>query len=165
VTRRRYRLHDGRGFERVEDEDLYEVVAEDEEVVESEEEVVLEDEEVVESEEEVVGRPRGDPVLEYAYGLTSELPGGLGEWQFPWLLSELRKAEARGDAKLARRWARLVFEFCPAKPRACPVYALTVSKCPYGLEKRCRGFARAEERRAERPRKWRSWYREGGSSR
>jgi hypothetical protein len=163
MTRRRYKLRDGRGFERVEDEDLYEVVAEDEEGVESEEEVVLEDEVVVEESGEVVGRPRGDPVLEYAYGLTSELPSGLGEWQFPWLLSEYNKAETRGDAKLARRWARLVFEFCPARPRACPVYALTVSKCPYGLERRCRGFARAEERRAERPRKWRGWYREGGS--
>jgi hypothetical protein len=160
--RRRVRISRGeRGLERVEDEDLYEVVTEDEEVVESEEETVLEDEEVMEGSEEVVGRPRGDPVLEYAHGFSRELPSDLGEWQLPWVLSELRKAETRGDAKLARRWARLVFEFCPAKPRACPVYALTVSKCPYGLEKRCRGFARAEERRIEKPRKWRGWYREG----
>jgi len=27
------------------------------------------------------------------------------------------------------------------------------------MERRCRGFAQAERRRAERPKKWRSWYR------
>jgi hypothetical protein len=160
VTGRRIRFfHDERRFERVDDEDLYEVVGEEEEAVEEDEEVVLEDEEVVEDEEEVVGRPRGDPVLEYAYGLTRELPSGLGEWRFPWLLSEYRKAVAKGDQRLARRWARLIFQFCPSKPRACPLYVLTVSRCPFDLERRCRGFAQAERRRAERPRKWRSWYR------
>ena len=85
----------------------------------------------------------------------------MGEWQFPWLLSEYRKAAAGGDAGLARRWARLIFQFCPARPGACPVYALTVSKCPFGMERRCRGFARAEERRAEMPRKRRGWRRGG----
>lgn len=161
--RRRARVfHDGRRFERVEDEDLYERVEESEEVVESDEEVVLEDEEVVESGEETVGRPRGDPVAEYLYGLSGALPTSLGEWSVPWLLGELRRAEALGDRKRARRAARLIYAFCPAKPSMCPMYSLTL-KCPYGIERRCRGFARAEERRIEKPRKWRSWYREGES--
>jgi hypothetical protein len=59
VARRRVRyFHDSRGFERVgedeevvRDEDLYEVVGEDEEIVLEDEEVVLEDE------EEVVAKP------------------------------------------------------------------------------------------------------------
>jgi len=161
MTKRRIRIyHDERRFERVDDEDLYEVVGE-EEAVEDEEEVVVEDEEIVDDDAEVVGKPRGDPVLEYAYGFSREPPSSLGEWRFPWLLSELRKAETKGDQHLARRWARLIYTFCPSKPRACPLYVLTVSKCPYGLERRCRGFAQAERRRAERPRKWRSWYYRG----
>jgi hypothetical protein len=155
-------FHDGRRFERVEDEGLYERVEEDEEVVESDEEVILEDEEVVEGDEEVVGRPRGGPVAEYLYGLTDALPTSLGEWSVPRLLGELRRAEALGDQRRARRAVRLIYTFCPAKPSMCPMYSLTL-KCPYGLERRCRGFARAEERRIEKPRKWRSWYREGGS--
>ena len=132
-----------RRFERVEDEDLYERV-------EEEEEVVSED-------EEVVGRPRGDPVAEYLYGLSDALPTSLGEWSVPWLLGELRRAERLGDQKRARRAARLIYAFCPAKPSMCPMYSLTL-KCPYGIEKRCRGFARAEERRTEKPRRWRRWY-------
>jgi hypothetical protein len=160
MTKRRIRIyHDERRFERVDDEDLYEVVGEEEEVVEDEEEVVVEDEEVVDDDAEVVGRPRGDPVLEYAYGLSRELPAALGEWQFSWLLSEYSKAVKRGDQQLARRWARLIFQFCPSKPRACPLYTLTVSRCPFNLQQRCRGFAQAEKRRAEKPKKWRSWYR------
>jgi hypothetical protein len=159
VKRRTRIYHDERRFERVGDEDLYEIVGEEEEVVEGDEEVVESDEEIVEDDEEVVGRPRGDPVLEYAYGLSREPPSSLGEWRFPWLLSEYSKAAAKGDAELARRWAQLIFQFCPSKPRACPLYVLTVSRCPYGLERRCRGFAQAERRRAARPRKWRSWYR------
>jgi hypothetical protein len=162
VKRRARVFHDGRRFERVEDEDLYERVEEEEEVVESGEEVVLEDGEVVEESEEVVGRPRGDPVAEYLYGLTDALPTSLGGWSVPWLLGELRRAEALGDQKRARRAARLIYTFCPAKPSMCPMYSLTL-KCPYGIEKRCRGFARAEERRVEKPRKWRGWYKEGGS--
>jgi hypothetical protein len=162
VRRRARVFHDGRRFERVEDEDLYERVEEGEEVVESDEEVVLEDGEVVESGEETVGRPRGDPVAEYLYGLTDALPVSLGEWSVSQLLGELRRAERLGDQKRARRVARLIYTFCPAKPSLCPMYSLT-SKCPYGIERRCRGFARAEERRTERPRKWRGWYREGGS--
>ena len=158
MTKRKIRIfHEERRFERV-DSDLYEVVGEEEEALEDDEEVAVEDEEEVDGDVEVVGRPKGDPVLEYAYGLTRELPAGLGEWRFPWLLSEYSKALARGDQQLARRWARLIFQFCPSKPRACPLYALTVSKCPLGLERRCRGFAQAERRRAARPRKWRSWY-------
>jgi hypothetical protein len=159
VTGRRIRVfHDERRFERVDDGDLYEVVGDEEEVVEVDEEVVEEDEKVVEDDVEVVGRPKGDPVLEYAYGLTRELPAGLGEWQFSWLLSEYSKAVRRGDQQLARRWARLIFQFCPSKPRACPLYALTVSRCPFNLQQRCRGFAQAERRRMEKPRKWRRWY-------
>jgi hypothetical protein len=162
MTKRRIRIyHDERRFERVDDEDLYEVVGEEEEVVEDEEEVVVEDEEVVDDDAEVAGRPRGDPVLEYAYGLSRELPAALGEWQFSWLLSEYSKAVKRGDQQLARRWARLIFQFCPSKPRACPLYTLTVSRCPFNLQQRCRGFAQAEKRRAEKPKKWRSWYRGG----
>jgi hypothetical protein len=149
-----------RSFERVGDEDLYEVIEEEEEEAGNNEEVILEDEEIVEEGETVVGRPEGDPVAEYLYGLTNEQPTGLGEWSVLRLLSELRKAETFGDQRRARRAARLIYLFCPAKPSMCPMYSLTL-KCPYGLEKRCRGFARAEERRVEKPRKWRSWYREG----
>jgi hypothetical protein len=150
------------GVERVDDEDLYEVVVDEEEEAGGEEEVVLEDKEIVEEEETVVGRPEGDPVAEYLYGLTNAKPTGLGEWSMSRLFSELRKAEALGDQRGARRAARLIYTFCPAKPSMCPIYSLTL-KCPYGIEKRCRGFARAEERRTERPRKWRGWYREGES--
>lgn len=158
--KRRIRIyHDERRFERVDDEDLYERVDEDEEIVEDEEEVVEEDEELVEDDVEIVAKPRGDPVGEYLYGLTSELPRSLGEWSVPWLLAEIRKAEALGDKARARRAARLVYQFCPAKPQTCPLY--TLSKCPYALEQRCRGFAQAERRRRETPRKWRSWYRGG----
>ena len=154
--KRRVRIyHDGRRFERVDEDE--EAVVEDEEVVESDEEIVEEDEEVVTEDEEVVGRPRGDPVGEYLYGLTNELPKTLGEWSVPWLLAEMRKAEALGDRGRARRAARLAYQFCPAKPQTCPLY--TLSKCPYGIERRCRAFAQAERRRAERPKKWRSWYR------
>ncbi|MCC6050807.1 MAG: hypothetical protein LM580_08875 [Thermofilum sp.] len=153
--RRRVRVyHDERRFERVDEDE--EVVVDDEEVVEEDEEVVEEDEEVVEEDEVVVGRPRGDPVAEYLYGLTGELPRSLGEWSVPWLLAEMRKADALGDAARARRAARLVYQFCPAKPQTCPLF--TLSKCPYGLEKRCRGFAQAERRRIEKPKKWRRWY-------
>lgn len=158
--KRRIRIyHDERRFERAGDEDLYERAGEDEEVVEDEEEVAEEGEELVEDEEEVAGRPGGDPVGEYLYGLSSELPRSLGEWSVPWLLAEIRKAEALGDKARARRAARLVYQFCPAKPQTCPLY--TLSKCPYALERRCRGFAQAERRRAEKPRKRRSWYRGG----
>jgi len=154
-VRRRVRVyHDERRFERVDEDE--EVVVDDEEVVEEDEEVVEEDEEVVEEDEVVVGRPRGDPVAEYLYGLTGELPRSLGEWSVPWLLAEMRKADALGDAARARRAARLVYQFCPAKPQTCPLF--TLSKCPYGLEKRCRGFAQAERRRIEKPKKWRRWY-------
>jgi hypothetical protein len=157
VKRRVRVFHDGRRFERVEDEDLYERVEEEEEVVSGDEEVVGEEEEVVTEDEEVVGRPRGDPVAEYLYGLSDALPTSLGEWSVPWLLGELRRAERLGDQKRARRAARLIYAFCPAKPSMCPMYSLTL-KCPYGIEKRCRGFARAEERRVEKPRRWRRWY-------
>ena len=154
--RRRIRIfHDEGRFERVDEDE--EIVADEEEVVEEDEEIVEEDEEVVEEDEEIVGRPKGDPVGEYLYGLTSELPRSLGEWSVPWLLAEMRRAEALGDRRRARRAARLVYQFCPAKPQTCPLY--TLSKCPYGLERRCRGFAQAERRRAGRPRKWRRWYR------
>jgi len=155
-VRRRIRIfHDEGRFERVDEDE--EIVADEEEVVEEDEEIVEEDEEVVEEDEEIVGRPKGDPVGEYLYGLTSELPRSLGEWSVPWLLAEMRRAEALGDRRRARRAARLVYQFCPAKPQTCPLY--TLSKCPYGLERRCRGFAQAERRRAGRPRKWRRWYR------
>ena len=119
----------------------------EEEAVESEEEVVMEDggeveegEEVVEG-EEAVARPKGDPVLEYVYGLTSEAPSSLGEWRFPWLLTELAKAVEKGDKAAARRWVRLIFAFCPAKPRLCPLYSLS-SRCEWRMERRCRPLAR-----------------------
>jgi len=150
------------GVERVDDEDLYEVIEEEEEEAGGEEEAVLEDEEIVDEGETVIGRPEGDPVAEYLYGLTSEQPVGLGEWSVSRLLLELRKAEALGDQRRARRAARLIYRFCPAKSSLCPMYSLTL-KCPYGLEKRCRGFARAEEQRVKRTKKWRGWYRERGS--
>ena len=137
---------------------------EEEEVVENDEEVVDEieerdaggGEEVVEEDEVVVGGPRGDPVLEFVYGLTSEVPRSLGEWRFPWLLLELSKAERKGDGELARRWARLAFEACPLKPRLCPLYSVR-TRCEFGMERRCRPRAWARARR--RLKKTRGWYR------
>jgi hypothetical protein len=151
---------EARVFERVSDEDLYEVIEEEEMEAGGDEEVILEDEEIVEEGKTVVGRPEGDPVAEYLYGLTNEQPVGLGEWSVLRLLSELRRAETLGDQRRARRAARLIYTFCPAKPSLCPMYSLTL-KCPYGLEKRCRGFAYVEKRRIEKPRKWRGWYQRG----
>ncbi|RLE83179.1 MAG: hypothetical protein DRJ67_12655 [Thermoprotei archaeon] len=136
-----------------------EVIGEEEEVVEDEYEAVEDDYEVVEGGVEVVGRPRGDPVLEYVYGFTDEPPASLGEWRFPWMVTEHYKALKLGDKARARRWARLIFRFCPYKPRLCPLYTLTVSRCPVGMERRCRAMARAAARR--RPRRWRGWYRRG----
>ena len=139
-------------------DDDEEVVENDEEVVvdESEERDAGEGEEVVEEEEEVVGGPRGDPVLEFVYGLTSEVPRSFGEWRFPWLLLELSKAERKGDGELARRWARLAFEACPLKPRLCPLYSVT-TRCEFGMERYCRPRAWARARRQLK--KTRSWYR------
>jgi len=142
-------------WERVDEEE--ELVEEEEEVVESDEEVVESTEEVIESDAVVVGRPRGDPVLEFILGLTNEVPGSLGEWRFPWLLTEYRKAEALGKGREASRIAELIFRFCPAKPRVCPIYSVTVSSCPYNMEKRCRPRAWAESR--GRARKTRSYFR------
>jgi len=104
----------------------------------------------------VVGGPRGDPVLEFAYGLTSKIPQNLGEWRFPWLLLEFSKAERKGDKEQARRWARLTFEACPLKPRLCPLYSMT-TRCEFGMERRCKPRAWARARRQMK--KTRSWYR------
>jgi len=130
---------------------------EDEEAVEEAEELVGDDSELVEDEEvevageAVVARPAGDPVLEYVYGFEKTPPASLGEWRIVWMVSEYYKAVRMGDKRRAGRWVRLIFRFCPYKPRMCPLYSL--SRCPFGLERRCRPLAWAEVRR--RRRKWR----------
>ena len=126
-----------------------EVLGEEEEPVSEEEEPVSE--EAVEEREEVVvvAKPHGDPLLEYAYGFASTLPSSLGEWKFPWLVTEFWKARAKGDKRLARRWIRLIFTFCPAKPRLCPLYSMTV-RCEWKLERFCRPLAYRTETRKRR---------------
>jgi len=139
-----------KGEEPIEDE----VLGEEEENVSEEGELVEGEEEAVEEQEVAVAEPRGDPLLEYAYGFASELPSGLGEWRFPWLVTELWKARAKGDNRLARRWARLIFAFCPAKPRLCPFYSLA-SECEWKLEPFCRPLAYRTKTRKQR-KKWRA---------
>ncbi|MEZ0346464.1 MAG: hypothetical protein ABWK01_07925 [Infirmifilum sp.] len=134
----------------------WEVVDEDEEPVEEDEpvsedeekaEVVESDEEPVDKDETVVARPRGDPVLEYVYGFVEDPPTSMGEWRFLWMVIEYRKASESGDKKRARRWARLVLHFCPYKPELCPIFTLTVSKCPVNMLQACRPIALAIARK------------------
>lgn len=175
MTKKRIRIyHDERRFERIDDEDLYERIDEDEEVVEDEEEVVEEDEEVVvEDDEEVVAKPApsGEGAVEaYIWGLGSLPPSSTANWLYA--IQELKRLmiwKESGasnvqnlDARL-KRAKRAVFDLCPERAGgSCPLYNLSVRACVVNLEKVCapiaRGRALAERRRAEKPRKWRSWY-------
>jgi hypothetical protein len=175
VAGRRIRIHhDGRRFERVDDEDLYERVDEDEEVVGEDEEVVLEDEEVVlEEDEEVVAKPApaGEGAVEaYIWGVGSLPPPSTASWlcavQELKRLMAWREGGARSVRNLderLRRAKRAVFDLCPERVNgSCPVYNLSVRSCVVGLERVCAPIARgrelAERRRREKPRKWRRWY-------
>jgi len=136
----------------------YEAVDQDEEVaednyavVEGDEEVVDEEEEVVTDDEVVVASPRGDPVLEYVYGLSPRAPP-TADLYFP--LREYKRLEALSAVKpeykehLARL-ARLIHANCTFKPTPhCPVYGLA-QKCSLhpGMERRCRMLARPRRRR------------------
>jgi hypothetical protein len=182
VARRRVRyFHGSRGFERVEedeeavrDEDLYEVVGEGEEVVLEDEEVALGDE------EEVVAKPLpagGEAAVEaYIWGVGPLPQPSTSSWLYA--VQELKRLLAwrEGGAKVERlderlrRARRAVFELCPERLSGnCPIYNLSVKSCVVNLERICAPVARgrelAERMRRKRPRKWRSWYREGGSSR
>jgi len=152
----------------------WEVVEEDEEVVGEEESVVGEDEELVEDgvevvagDSEVVGRPRGDPVLEYVYGLTNVRPPP-GTWSWARLASEAVRysnmakiaremglvEDARRYARYATRYARLAFDACPRlRQGGCPLTDVLAMRCPFGLERRCRMFMKRREK------KWRRWFR------
>jgi len=176
VVKKRVRIyHDGKQFERVEDEDLFERVDEDEEAITEDEEVVLEDEEVVlEGDEEVVAKPApvGEGVVEaYIWGLGPLPPPSTANWLYA--VQELKRLMAwkEGGAKNVqeleerlRRAQRAAFDLCPERlSGSCPLYNLSVRSCPVNLERVCARIARARElaerRRRERPRKWRSWYR------
>jgi hypothetical protein len=176
VTKKRVRIyHDERRFERVDDEDLYERIDEDEEVVEDDEEVVEEDEEVVvEDDEEVVAKPApsGEGAVEaYIWGLGSLPPPSTTNWLYA--IQELKRLmiwKEGGASNVQNLDARLkqakraVFDLCPERASgSCPLYNLSVRACVVNLEKVCapiaRGRALAERRRRETPRKWRSWYR------
>ena len=132
-----------------------EVVGEEEEEVDAEEEPVEgSEEEPVEDGEKAVGTPNvADPVYAYILGV-SKIPDGLGEWDVPHLLYELRRAEAQGLTDRAKRIRRLVWMFCNLKPNKCPLYSFT-TKCPLGMEKACRAFAFAKKRQ-----RGRGWYKE-----
>jgi hypothetical protein len=150
------------GEERWRWEGEYEPVEEDEEVVEDEyevvdeeEEVVESDEEVVEEDEEVVAGPRvADPVYAYILGVVDTPPAALGEWRFYDLLVELRKAERLSHADRVKRLHRLIWLFCPYKPRRCPIFTVEYSACPIYMERSCRAYAFLKPRR-----KARSWFR------
>jgi hypothetical protein len=137
----------------------WEPVGEDEEVVEDEYEAIGEDEEAVEKDEEVVegdervvaGVGVADPVYAYILGAVEAPPKSLGEWRFYDLFVELWRAERLGHAGRAKRVKRLIWMFCPFKPRGCPLYTF-VSRCPFGMEKSCRAFAFAK--RGQRGRGW-----------
>ncbi|MCI4408417.1 MAG: hypothetical protein JHC26_04950 [Thermofilum sp.] len=149
--------------------DDWEVVDEDEETVGEDEENVSEEEEVVDSEEEAVkdetitvGYPSVvDHVYAYILGMGEE-PKDLGGWQFDDLFIELRKAEAIGDKKRAKRIRKLIFMFCPYKPRRCPIYTIEVEKCPFRMEKSCRAYAYAYMKKHK---KNKSWFLRGSRSR
>jgi hypothetical protein len=179
VARRRVRyFHDSRGFERVgedeevvRDEDLCEVLGEDEEIVEEDEEVVLEDEEVVVAKPLPVGG--GAAVEAYIWGVGPLPQPSTSSWLYA--VQELKRLLAwrEGGAKVEklgerlRRARRAVFELCPERLSGnCPIYNLSVKSCVVNLERVCAPVARgrelAERMRGERPRKWRSWYRESG---
>lgn len=140
----------------------WELVGEDEEVVEDEyeladggEEAVERDEEVVERDEEVVAGVRvADPVYAYILGAVDVPPKSLGEWRFYDLFVELWRAERLGYTGRAKRIKRLIWLFCPYKPRGCPLFTFA-SRCPFGMEKSCRGFAFAKKRQ-----RGRGWYKE-----
>ena len=178
VVGKRTRLyHDEGRFERVDDEDLYERIDEDEEAVEDEEEAVGEDEEVVtEDDEEVVAKPApsGEGAVEaFIWGLGPLPQPTVSNWLYA--VQELKRLIAwkEGGAKNVRdldarlkRAKRAVFDLCPERAGgSCPLYNLSVRTCPVNLEKVCgpvaRGRELAERRRAARPRKWRSWYYRG----
>ncbi|MEM0109638.1 MAG: hypothetical protein QXV17_02625 [Candidatus Micrarchaeaceae archaeon] len=144
--------------------DKWEVVDEDEEIVGEEEEAVGEEEGTVEADEEpvedreeqVVTPPRvADPVYTYILGV-GNAPESLGEWRFYDLLAELRKAEALGYRDRAKRIRRLVFMYCPYKPRRCPIYTIEVEKCPLHMEKSCRALAFHSLRKSQK--KTRTWF-------
>jgi hypothetical protein len=144
----------GEEWEVVEEEE--EVVGEEEEAVGEEEEVVSEEDEVVREGEVVVAGPRiADPVYAYIIGYSDRVPEELGEWRFRDLLVELRKAEALGYGDRVRRLHRLIWLFCPYKPRRCPLFTAEYSDCPLYMEKSCRAFAFLKPRR-----KARAWFRE-----
>jgi hypothetical protein len=178
VTKKRIRIfHDERRFERVDDEDLYERIDEDEEVVEDDEEVVEEDEEVVvEEDEEVVAKPApaGEGAVEaYFWGLGSLPPPSTASWLYA--IQELKRlmiwkeggaSNVQNLDERLKRAKRAVFDLCPERAGgSCPLYNLSVRACVVNLEKVCAPIARgrelAERRRRETPRKWRSWYRRG----
>jgi len=147
----------------------WEVVVDDEEAVGEEEEAVSEDEEAVDSDVEAVrddatavGYPAiADQVYAYILGVGDE-PKDLGGWRFYDLFIELRKAEAAGDKNRAKRVRKLVFVFCPYRPRRCPIYTLEVERCPFRMEKGCRAYAYASMKNA---RKNKSWFLRGARSR
>jgi hypothetical protein len=171
-------FHDPRKFERVEedeevvrDEDLYEAVDEDEEAV-------LEDEEtVLESEEKVVAKPLpvgGEAAVEaYIWGIGSLPQPSTSSWLYA--VQELKRllawkekgAKAEKLDERLKRARRAVFELCVERLSGnCPIYNLSIKSCVMNLEAVCRPIAwgrqLAERRRAEKPRKWRRWYGEGG---
>jgi hypothetical protein len=147
----------------------WEVVDEDEEAIGEEEESVSEDEEVVDLEEETVrdetvavGYPSvADHVYAYILGVGDE-PKDLDGWHFYDLFTELRKAEATGDKKRAKRIRKLIFMFCPYKPRRCPIYTIEVEKCPFHMEKSCRAYAYTS---IKKTRKNKSWFLRGSRPR
>jgi hypothetical protein len=141
--------------------DDWEVVDDAEEPVGEEEESVSEVEEVVDSEEEnvrdetiAVGYPSiADHVYAYILGVGEE-PKDLDGWHFYDLFIELRKAEATGDKNRAKRIRKLIFMFCPYKPRRCPIFTIEVEKCPFRMEKSCRAHAYASMKRHKKNKTW-----------
>ena len=141
-------------FERVEDE---EEVLEDEveEYTGETYEVIDEDIEIVPEEHEIEWKPIGDPVLEYIEGLRSKMPKKEEPTAITFieLLVEFRKASNTGDEEKLRRIGKMLFLYCPLKPRKCPLYDIYTTSCPYGLENRCRMYA------MKKPKKTRKWFR------
>lgn len=147
------------------DEGRWEAVYEDEEVVSEEEEVVGEEEEVVEEDEEVVEEPdeevvaKPEPVLETRMTTTELFL--LHVYEAKRYYNMYLEAKKRGMTELEKRFhteskrhLREAFHLCPYRPHYCPIYALTVSKCPVNLEKRCRPLALS----VNRPKKIRGWF-------
>ena len=139
-----------REYEPVDDE--YEVVEEEVGVVEEDE--VVESEVGVVEEEVVAGSRIADPVYAFILGVVDTPPASLGEWRFYDLLVELRKVERLGYEDRVRRLRRLVWLFCPYKPRRCPIFTVEYSTCPFYMEQSCRAYAFLKPRRRAR-----SWFR------